>query len=163
MADEKHYEGPVLLWSWLLPLVYLIHICEEYWGGGGYPAFMARVRGVHISSARFLFLTSLGWVLMLFGIFMARRFRFLEWLAVCLCTVEAANGVSHTITAVKMSAYNPGLVSGLLLFIPLGIAGLCLLWKSMSGKRYLTALAVGVAIQLIVSLLAVSGGRTHAS
>jgi hypothetical protein len=100
---------------------------------------------------------------MLLGMFLARRLRFLEWLVVCLCTVEAANGVSHTLTAVVKSSYNPGLVTGLLLFIPLGAASLYLLKKSMSRNRYLTAMAVGVAIQGVVSLLALSGGKTHAS
>jgi hypothetical protein len=163
MTDEKRYDMSVLIWSWLIPLAYLIHICEEYWGGGGYSAYMARVRGVNISSTRFLVLNSIGCGLMLLGMFLARRLKFLEWLAVCLCTVEAANGVSHTITAVVKSSYNPGLVTGLLIFIPLGAAGLYLLKKSMSRRRHLTAMAVGVGIQGVVSLLALSGGKTPAS
>jgi hypothetical protein len=163
MIDEKRYDRSVLIWSWLLPLAYLIHISEEYWGGGGYSAYMARVRGVHITPTRFLVLNGIGCGLMLLGLFLARRLKFLEWLVVCLCTVEAANGVSHTITAVAKSSYNPGVVTGLLLFIPLGAAGLYLLKKSMSRSRYLTAMAVGVAIQGAVSLLALSGGKTPAS
>jgi hypothetical protein len=163
MVDEKRYDKSILIWSWLLPLAYLIHISEEYWGGGGYSAYMARVRGVHITPARFLFLNGLGWGLMLLGIYLARRLKFLEWLAICLCTVEAANGVSHTITAVATASYNPGLVSGLLIFIPLGLAGLYLLKNRMSRSRYATAMAVGITIQLIVSLLALSGGKTPAS
>jgi hypothetical protein len=163
MIDEKRYDASVLMWSWLIPLAYLIHISEEYWGGGGYSAYMARVRGVQISPARFLVLNGIGCGLMFLGMFLARRLKFLEWLVVCLCTVEAANGVSHTITAVARSSYNPGVLTGLLLFIPLGAAGLYLLQKSMSRSRYLTAMAVGIAIQGVVSLLALSGGRTHAS
>jgi hypothetical protein len=163
MSDEKRYDASVLILSWLIPLAYLIHISEEYWGGGGYSAYMARVRGVQISPVRFLVLNGIGCGLMLLGMFLARRLRFLEWLVVCLCTVEAANGVSHTLTAVVKSSYNPGLVTGLLLFIPLGAASLYLLKKSMSRNRYLTAMAVGVAIQGVVSLLALSGGKTHAS
>jgi 4-amino-4-deoxy-L-arabinose transferase-like glycosyltransferase len=163
MIDEKRYDRSVLIWSWLLPLAYLIHISEEYRGGGGYSAYMARVRGVHITPTRFLVLNGIGCGLMLLGIFLARRLKFLEWLVVCLCTVEAANGVSHTITAVVKSSYNPGVVTGLLLFIPLGAAGLYLLKKSMNRSRYLTAMVVGVAIQGVVSLLALSGGKTPAS
>jgi hypothetical protein len=163
MIDEKRYDRSVLIWSWLLPLAYLIHISEEYWGGGGYSAYMARVRGVHMTPTRFLVLNGIGCGLMLLGLFLARRLKFLEWLVVCLCTVEAANGVSHTITAVAKSSYNPGVVTGLLFFIPLGAAGLYLLKKSMSRSRYLTAMAVGVAIQGVVSQLALSGGKTPAS
>jgi hypothetical protein len=163
MADEKRYDKTVVILSWLIPLAYLLHIAEEYWGGGGYSAYMARARGVHITPARFLFLNGIGCGLMLLGVFLARRLRFLEWLMVCLGTVEAANGVSHSITAALTTSYNPGLVSGLLIFIPLGVAGLYLLRNRMSRGRYWTALAVGVGIQLVVSLLALSGGRTHAT
>lgn len=163
MADEKAYEKRTLLWSWVLPLVYLVHIAEEYAGGGGYSAYMARVRGVNISNARFLLLTGIGWGLMLLGIFLARRLRFLEWMLACLGTVEAANAVSHTVTALRAGSYNPGLVTGLLLFLPLGALIVALLRKRMSAGRHASAVAVGVGIQLVVSLLAVSGGRTPPS
>ena len=48
------YDRRTILWSWLFPLSYLIHIAEEYWGGEGYPAYLLRLRGVHMSTARFL-------------------------------------------------------------------------------------------------------------
>lgn len=163
MNDEKRYEKGILLWSWLLPLAYLVHILEEYAGGEGYSAYMARVRGVSITNARFLFLQAIGWGLMLLGIYLSRRLRFLEWMLACLGMVEAANGVSHTITAFAAGAYNPGLVTGLLIFIPLGAIIVSIVRKRMSAGRYATALAVGLGIQAVVSLLALSGGRTHPS
>ncbi len=161
MNDEKRYGGSVLLWSWLLPLAYLIHIAEEYAGGGGYSAYMARVRGVNISNVRFLFLQSIGFGLMLLGIFLARRLRFLEWMLVCLGMVEAANGLSHTATAISSGSYNPGVVTGLLIFIPLGVIVAAQLKRRMSLGRYVSAALVGLGIQAVVSLLALSGGRTH--
>lgn len=161
MAHEKQYGKSLILWAWLLPVAYLIHISEENWGGGGYPAYMLRVKGIHISQTRFLVLTGLGWALMLLGLYLARRLRFLEWMIVCLAMVEAANGVSHTITAVATRTYNPGLVSGLLVFIPLGAVILFRLWRGMSGSRYLTAVSVGIAIQLIVSLIALRSGNVR--
>ncbi|HET6668633.1 MAG TPA: hypothetical protein VFH15_00245, partial [Pyrinomonadaceae bacterium] len=44
----------VVLWSWLFPLTYIIHIGEEFYGGEGYPAYLKRLRGVDMSPTKFL-------------------------------------------------------------------------------------------------------------
>jgi hypothetical protein len=71
------YDRRTILWSWLFPLSYLIHIAEEYWGGEGYPAYLLRLRGVHMSTARFLAAQSVGFILVTVGVFLARRLKFL--------------------------------------------------------------------------------------
>ncbi len=43
-AKSRPDKGVILL-SWLVPITYLIHIAEEYWGGEGYPV-------VHLPAAR---------------------------------------------------------------------------------------------------------------
>ncbi len=63
-------------WLWVFPLTYLIHIAEEYWGGEGYPAYILRLRGVHMSTARFLVAQSVGLILVTIGVILARRFKF---------------------------------------------------------------------------------------
>jgi hypothetical protein len=160
MTDETRFERWAVVWSWLFPAIYLAHIAEEFWGGGGYSAYVARTRGVTLSPVRFLVLTGLGWALIVVGIILARKFKFTQWLMVCLSTVVAANGLSHTINSVIRAQYNPGLISGLLIFIPLGMATLVYLKRRMQGRRYFVALLVGIAIQGVVSLLAQSGGRS---
>lgn len=90
---------------------------------------------------------------------MARRFRFQEWLIVLLGTVALANGVSHTITAARTGAYNPGLVTGLVVFIPIGAISLLRMKPIMTEVRYLSALLVGLGTQAVVSILALRGGR----
>jgi hypothetical protein len=68
------------------------------------------------------------------------------------------NGLSHTIKTILGAAYNPGVVSGLLIFIPLGAAMLIYLKRRMRGRRYYGAMLVGAAIHGVISLLALSGG-----
>lgn len=153
--------GPGLadaLWPWLFPSTYLIHIAEEYWGGGGYPAHMAKTRGIRFTPSRFFFLTSMGGLIMTALIFIAVRLDFPQLVLVIFGTVVLANGLSHTITGVLTSRYNPGLYTGLLLWIPLGALTLARLSGSMGAGRYLTGLALGVGIQLSVSLVTKSGG-----
>lgn len=147
-----------MLWPWLFPSTYLIHIAEEYWGGEGYSAHLAKTRGVRLTPLRFFFLTGLGWLIMTAAIFIAARLNFPQLMLLIFGTVVLANGLSHTITGLLTAKYNPGLLTGLLLWIPLGAATLARLNGSMSWSRYLVGVAVGVGIQFSVSLLAKSGG-----
>ena len=148
-----------MIWPWLFPFTYLLHIAEEYWGGGGYSAYLSRTKGVDLTARRFLFMTGAGLVLMIVGIPLAYTFRFPQLLMIILGTVFLVNGVSHTISGMVTAKYNPGLLSGMLIWIPLGILTLVQLTGRMSAARYLTAVAVGVGIQVIVSLLSLKGGR----
>jgi hypothetical protein len=159
MVDESYAEKTVRVWLWLFPAVYLLHIAEEYWCGGGYSAYVARTSGVNLSPTKFLVLNGVGLALTIMGALLARRLGFSEWLLVCLATVVLINGLSHTIITVLRTQYNPGFVSGLLIFIPLGTATLLLMKRSMRARRYFGALAVGVAIHACISLLALSGGQ----
>lgn len=158
MSDETNFDAPATIWLWLFPVTYVAHIAEEFWGGGGYPAFMLRTRGITITPTRFLVMSGVAWGLMLVGVMLARRLRFQDWLLVCLGTLVLANGLSHTINTLLRGEYNPGLVSGVLVWIPLGVVTLFRLKGSMQGSRYMAAIAVGSGIQVVISLLAMKGG-----
>lgn len=157
--DDAASTKSLAIWLWSLPFIYLIHMAEEFWGGGGYPAYMLRTRGVLLSPTRFLIFGAVGLALILIGVVLARRLRFAKWLIVCLSALFFANAVSHTITAVRLAEYNPGLVSGLIIFIPFGVAALLRWRKEIRTSSLASALAVGLAIQFAVSLIAASGGR----
>ncbi|HEX8144890.1 MAG TPA: HXXEE domain-containing protein [Pyrinomonadaceae bacterium] len=144
---------------WLFPAVYLLHIAEEHWGGGGFSAYLARTRGVELSPLKFLVMNAVGWSLMTAGLLLALRLKFAEWMMVCLATVVFINGLAHTINAVLRAEYNPGLVTGLLLFIPLGASVLARLKGRMRGHRYFGALMVGAFIHVVIFWLALSGGK----
>ena len=160
MTSDTRPDRPALTWLlWLFPLTFLIHIAEEYWGGGGFSAYLARARGVNLSPTKFLVMNGIAWALMLLGVVLARKLRFSQWLLVCLSTVVLINGLSHTINTIVTGEYNPGVVSGLLIWIPLGLATLFRLKKEMQGRRYWIALAVGVAIHGVVTLTALTGGK----
>ena len=139
--------------------MYVAHIAEEHWGGEGFSAYSARTRGINLSPTRFLVLNGIGILLIIFGIFMAHRFSFQEWLIVLFAALALANGLSHTVRTVRTGEYNPGLVTGLLDFVPIGGVTLFLMNRFMSRTRYWTALLVGLGIQVVVSILALRGGR----
>ena len=155
------YGPKTILWSWLFPLSYLIHIAEEYWGGEGYPAYILRLRGVHMSTARFLAAQSVGFMLVTVGVILARRLKFLPMMLVILGTVVAVNALTHIVTAALSSfSYGPGLVSSIIVWGPLGVATVIRYKPAIDDPRqYWLAIAIGVTINVIVGILTMRGGR----
>jgi hypothetical protein len=159
MADETRSDKTLAWLPWLFPLTFILHISEEYWGGGGFSAYMARTRGVNLPASRFLLMNGIGLGLMVLGVVLARRFRFTHWLLACFGAVVLGNGLSHTINSLISREYNPGVVTGLLIWIPLGLLTLRYLKGKMARRRFWTAMAIGFGILLVVALLALSGGN----
>ncbi|GAC1396615.1 MAG: hypothetical protein NVSMB56_11460 [Pyrinomonadaceae bacterium] len=148
----------MIVWLWLFPLIYVLHISEEYWGGGGYSNYMSR-KGVAISPTHFLIMTGFGCVLVIIAIVLALKFRKFRWTPIILASVFCANGVSHLLGGVRTGAYNPGLISGLLVWIPFGAITLVRMKRDTTRHTYWIAVVVGIGIQLIVSLLALNSGK----
>jgi hypothetical protein len=154
------YDRTTILWSWLFPLSYLIHIAEEYWGGEGYPAYILRLRGVHMSTGRFLAAQSVGFILVTIAVVLARRFKFLPMMLVILGTIVAGNALTHTVTALSILSYGPGLVSSIFVWGPLGIATMIRYKRFIDDRRqYWIAIAIGVGVNVVVGILTMRGGR----
>ena len=146
-------------WLWVFPITYLIHIAEEHWGGEGYPAYILRLRGVHMSTARFLVAQGVGFVLVTIGVILARRFMFPQMMLVILGTIVLVNGITHTVTALSIMSYGPGLWSSIFVWMPLGIFTLLRFRKGVTNKKYWIGVAIGVGVNVVVGILTMRGGR----
>ena len=146
-------------WLWVFPITYLIHIAEEYWGGEGYPAYILRLRGVHMSTTRFLLAQGVGFVLVTIGVILARRFKFPQMMLVILGSIVLVNGITHTVTALSIMSYGPGLWSSIFIWMPLGIFTLVRFRKGVTNKKYWIGVAIGVGVNVVVGILTMRGGR----
>ncbi|MCI0446495.1 HXXEE domain-containing protein [bacterium] len=108
-------------WSWFFPTTLPIHIAEEFWAGEGFLSWNARATGAVFSVAKFFTLVSVGFILVLIGVLLARHYKKMRWIISALATIFLINGFSHLIATLTHSRYSPGLVSGLLLWIPFSI------------------------------------------
>jgi hypothetical protein len=149
----------ISFWSWLIPVTYLIHIAEEYFGGEGYPAYILRIRGVHLSTTRFLVAQGVGLGLVIAGVILSRFFHFPQMMLIILSAIVLVNGITHTVTSIVVLAYGPGLFSSALIWIPVGIFTLLHFRKGMSRKRYWTAIAIGVGVNVAIGIITMRGGR----
>src|SRR5678816_2501449 len=120
MPDSS--SSSITLWSWLVPITYLIHIAEEFYGGEGYPAYLKRLRGVELTPTGFLVGQAIGLALIIIGLLIARRLNFPKQLLIILGTVVMVNGFSHLGTSLYYREYGPGLITGVLIWIPFGLS-----------------------------------------
>jgi hypothetical protein len=154
------YDRKTILWSWLFPLSYVVHIAEEYFGGEGYPAYILRLRGVHMSTGRFLAAQSVGFILVTIGVIAAKQLKFLPMMLVILGALVAGNAITHTLTALSIMSYGPGLFSSIFVWGPLGIATVICYKRYIDDQRqYWIAIAIGIAINVVVGVLTMRGGR----
>ena len=110
--------------------------------------------GINISLNVFLILSTVSWLLMICGIVLAQRYGFPQFMGVCLGATVFLNGLTHIINSLVYGRYDAGLISGSVIFIPLGLATLISLRNSMRRQRYIVGVLVGTVIQAIALIIA---------
>jgi len=146
-------------WGWLYPATYAIHILEELWGGEGFTAWLARVAGIELSAGQFLGWNALALLLMALGVRLALRYRHLRWLLLAYAVAFLLNALSHLAASLYTLSYSPGLVSGLLLWLPLGAFALLRFRKTLSRRGRRAGLLVGLSMHCVVLALTLLGER----
>lgn len=147
------------LWLVLFPASYLIHFAEEFWCGEGYPAYLLRLRGVAMTNRRFVVSQTLGFALFVVGCVISYLLGFPQLMIAILSGFISCNGLSHTITAISDRRYGPGLIASIVLWIPLGVVSIYFLFGQMSNLRLLFGVVIGLAINGVVALATLHGGR----
>jgi len=144
------------LWPLLFPLTYALHIVEEYYGGERFFNWMSRIVGIQLTEGMFVRINSIAWTAMLLVCLAATRSASLQWTLVALATTVLLNGTAHTVASLITWTYSPGLVTGLLLWVPLGIVTLRRSRPMLSRGAYWASVAFGLALHGMVTLVAVT-------
>lgn len=147
-------------WALWLPLPVLFwHQTEEWVVPGGFlPWFNREVAGSDedefpITRALGCFInTQIGWTLTLLGAALGRRHPVLP--AVVL-SMDVGNAALHGGELLKARAYNPGAVTGTLVMLPLGIAGIVRLVRDpeLDTREVLKGVAIGIAGSVAMMLV----------
>jgi hypothetical protein len=145
-------------WLWLFPLTYAVHIAEEMLAGERFYIWIRHISGRTIGGQTFLILNLVFWVGMVGAILVARSGRAL-WLIPALGALVAVNGLGHLIGTFVAGSYSPGVVSGVVLWIPLGVYALWRSRREMSGRVLLGGIVAGVVVMAMVMVLALLTSR----
>jgi hypothetical protein len=139
-------------WFWFFPITLPIHIAEEFWGGEGFLSWNARATGAVLSVTKFFTLVTVGFILILTGVLLARKYQKMRWIISALSTIFLINGFSHLIATIAHHEYSPGLVSGVLLWIPFSIWILNTERRQTTNRTFFGGVITGAAIHGVVTL-----------
>ncbi|MEM1235718.1 MAG: HXXEE domain-containing protein [Pseudomonadota bacterium] len=153
--------------SLALLVVYIIHQFEEHWidiYGRTYAfkpnlnEFLSGLLGrpdvqeFMSDTSVFVINTSLVWLVGALAIWRGPQHVFA---ALCMASIVVVNAVSHIGAAVIAGSYNPGLLTGIVLFLPVGIGAY--VWLGRVSKPPLRIIAASLAWGLIAHVLMISG------
>jgi hypothetical protein len=115
MTRWSYRDGALL---WLLVAAYAIHVAEEWFAG--FPAWVAQIVSRPMPPAAFVIINAVAMLLMVIGVRAAIRNEANGWIAVTIATIVLVNTASHLLGALVTQGYAPGLISAVVLYIPLG-------------------------------------------
>lgn len=154
-AEREARAKSLLRLGWLFPPTYAAHIVEEWFGG--FVEWFARVTGAGLSGETFLWLNGFALVGMTLGVALGYKFRRLRWLFVSFGAVTMLNGASHLAASLLTLSYSPGVVTGALVWLPLGYAALRAGRAALKPRHFVAGLAVGALMHAAVTLSAFFG------
>jgi hypothetical protein len=138
-------------WPLLFPATYLLHIAEEYWCGERFFNWASRIAGINLTEQAFLEINAAALTIMLLMAGMAFSRPTFQWIVIPMSTAVSINGVAHLLGTIFSRSYSPGLVTGVLLWIPLGVFTL---YRARETGRYWAGVMLGVILHGLVTLAA---------
>ena len=153
--EREAHKRLLLRLGWLFPVTYLIHILEEWFGG--FVAWFARVLGAGLTEGAFLSLNAAALVGMTVGVALAYSFGRMRWLFVSFGTVTLINAAAHVAASIATVSYSPGVLSGALLWLPLGFVTVRAGRGALKRRSFVAGIIVGVLMHAAVTLSAVFG------
>jgi hypothetical protein len=151
-----HYRDAGLLWPFVP--AYLIHVAEEYFAG--FPSWLQLFAGSPLPENAFLLINAVALVFLIGAIRSATRSETSGWMAVAVATIVLVNTIAHTGGAALTRAYAPGLISAVVLYVPLGSLTMIRAIDQADRAQLWRGIAAGMAIHVLVFLLAFAATRT---
>lgn len=145
--------------SWWFPATYALHAAEEYCTGETFPVWISRLAAVQFTPTAFLWLNGIAMAAMLVAAWLAAA-RGVRWLTTTLATVVAINGTAHLVGSLATMTWSPGVVTGTLLWLPLGVATLVQRHRELSARSFVGGVVLGLAAHAIVSAVVLVTGTT---
>ena len=141
----------------MFPLTYCIHVAEEYWGGESFYGWVSRLWQIDFSREEFLAINAVALIAMIAAT-LAANITPARWPIAALGFITAFNGTVHAVASIVTTGYSPGVISGVLIWIPLGAYALRRCWGVLSRREFFGAIGAGLVAHAVVSALAFNVG-----
>jgi len=144
-----HYRDPLLVW--LLPLAYAVHILEEWFGG--FPEWVALFVGAALPRTAFVAINAAAMAAMILAARATTRRESNGWMAIAIATILLVNGFAHILASVFTGTYSPGLVTGVVLYLPLAQLALLRAWSQADKAMFGRGVWTGIALHVLIFVL----------
>jgi hypothetical protein len=129
----------------------VLHVLEEYFYPGGFPDFMKRMSpsfAPFITTKFAIVINGLFLVLCILGASVGRDALVFS---LSIASLLISNGLIHLAGSLRARRYAPGLITGVLLYIPLGITAYIFFWDSgqISVTQGIVSVLLGLAYQVV--------------
>jgi len=141
-------------WLWLFPASYAVHVLEEGLAGERFHRWIRHATGRTLNPGAFWAVNGVLWAMMVGAVLAARNHGALDWIVTALGTLVAVNGAGHIVGTLFTGTYSPGLFTGGLLWLPLGLSVLWKAWQAGSRVSFATGVVLGLVVQAGVASLA---------
>jgi hypothetical protein len=143
---------------WLFPPTFVLHLVEEYFVSGGFPAWAAHALGIGFTNAEFVAWNVFALFLMCVAAWLVSRharFRFIE---IALAVAVLGNVAAHVFGSLMTWTYSPGLVTGVVVWSPLAWIRLRSAQRASTWRARQAGTYLGLAV-VVVTLAVVALGR----
>lgn len=131
----------------LLPIAYLLHLGEEWFGG--LPAWTLTAPGPDVTPEQFLLVNAIGFLFLGIGTLAALRHPPMAWFAASFAALVGLNAVVHAFATLALRQYAPGTITGLLLYVPLSVIVLRSSAARLSGAVFAGSVLFGVLVHVL--------------
>ena len=145
-----HYRDPSLVW--LFPSSYALHILEEWFGG--FPEWTATVAGSPLPREAFIVINVVAFAAMILATRAAIQRESHGWMGIAIATVLLVNALVHILGSILTGSYSPGLVTGVVLYLPLAQLALMRAWNQAGNGMFGMGVAAGLGIHALVVAIA---------
>ena len=149
------YRDAGLLWPFAP--AYAIHVAEEWFAG--FPGWAARIAGRPIPGTAFVAINAVAMLLLLAAVRAATRDERHGWMAVGIATIFLVNTAAHAAGAVLTQSYAPGLISAVVLYVPLGSLAMVRAFDQARREQLARGIIAGLLIHAIVVIAALASTR----
>lgn len=137
------------------PLSYALHLGEEAWGGETFPVWASRWSGASFTHEEFIVLNTAALAAMSIAAASASRWPEARRIVTpALGTIVAGNGALHVVASLWSGTYSPGVVTGALVWLPLGAWTLRWAVGTLPPRHLWAGCALGVLAHAAVSAIA---------
>jgi hypothetical protein len=130
----------------------MIHVAEEWFAG--FPQWLARIAGRPVPETAFLLINAVALALMIAAIRAATRAEHNGWMGVAIATIVLVNTAAHVGGAALTQSYSPGLVSAIVLYVPLGSLAMIRAFDHAPRDQVRRGIIAGILVHAVVIVMA---------